>query len=175
MGDDIEREISDWAVDEAARHRRAERLARDFGVTAMEWASVLVAAAESHADVVMVLDDGRARRCRVMSVGDDVVEARTDGSVEMLVALDKICSVTVAGTPLLATGLDEPPIRRTRLIDLAARWAESRPRVTVTVGTTIRTGTLASVGLDVLSLATDNGEISYVRAGSVSVIASSES
>ena len=175
MGHEFEEAAARWRTDDAIERRRAERLARDFDESAMEWIAVLVAAAESGAEVLARCDDDRPVRCRVEGIGVDVVVARGPRGEDLLLALSHLRSISIPGAPPLATGLDEPPEAALRLVEVLAEWAGERRRVTVRCGDHSHVGTLRAVGVDVVSLRSDTGDVVYLRAESVSVISSSES
>lgn len=149
-------------------------MARDFDASAMEWRGLLIAAAELDLEVTLHVAGGHDHHCRIDVVGLDVLAATSRRGNNLLIRISEVSRLSLPGGALNA-GLDEPHTDGPTLLELAEEWAGQRRRVTVSAGVTTTQGTLAAVGVDMLSLIGDNGRVSYVRAESVSVIASSES
>lgn len=160
-GLDLAGRLAAWAAsarsDEAAGARARESFLRRVAAEEATVAGVLVDLAERGEPVLVVTTTGRRHRARVRAAGDDFVVLRTDGGLDVLVA--------VAGIGSVRSDAGAPPSRGDRSVAVAiglaealALLAEERPRVLVVpTGGDGLAGELRAVGRDVVTVALDAG------------------
>lgn len=156
---------------------------------------VLVGAAESSSVVTVVVGFGRTHRVRLVAVGADMVVATPSGAPgeterTLLLGLGAIRTIVVHRTDATvgAAGWvgsagraemkpsSEAPAHGLLMGDILSQHLAARPRITAWVGTEQMSGTLTSVGLDVVGISTEgSGETAYVRLDSTTEIAVSVS
>jgi hypothetical protein len=150
----------------AAAEQRSELFWRErVEQESMTLRGALRAAAESGASARVVLSGGSARHGVILSVGLDVVEMHVRGSQRVLFALDRLCSVRVPGTRLLAS---EAEPSTTTLRSCIEALAEDRADVRfVLEGGSEEQGTLVTCGADVVVLRTYESDLVYVPVSAV--------
>ncbi len=125
----------------------------------------LRAAAESGASARIVLSGGSVRHAVIRSVGLDVVEVHVRGGQRVLLALDRLRSVRIPGTRLLAS---EAEPSSTTLRSCIETLAEDRADVRLVLeGGSEEQGTLVTCGADVVVLRTFERDLVYVPLSAV--------
>lgn len=157
LGERLDRWVAEARVDEAARARARERWLRAQAAEESTLAGVLVDLQEAAAPVTVHTAAGGRHRGTVRAVGADFVAigaARRTGrsAGEVVVALGAV--VSVHGRPGAPGVVGDRPERRTaRLLDVVVGLVAERERVqVVTAAGEALVGTVAAVGLDVLTL-----------------------
>ncbi|MCB1005953.1 MAG: hypothetical protein KDB35_17370 [Acidimicrobiales bacterium] len=144
--------VADERIAEAARRRSLRRQADEDDT----WAGVLQSLGEQGATVTVELRGDRRLVGTVAMVGTDAVGVRTAGGRHVLVATTAVAAVRADPTTSAVSG-DRAPRRAAPLADLLRHLAALQSPVTVRAAgnATPVTGTLRSVGADVVTLSCD--------------------
>lgn len=167
---------SEDRVAAAAQRRRAERSERSAARQNVTMVGLLSGAADRGIEVTLELVDGSARRFRPLDVSDAaVVGASPSGRVEVVV-MDAVASVTLGGSASTEFAGDVDAERSLRpLSELLGRWLTIGGTIGCRSGALSVTGTLATIGADVLAVTTTDGGTRYLRVDSLTEVWTSDS
>lgn len=171
-------------VADAVAERRRMRDARLATAAELSMREVLVGIAERSEIVVLSTRSTRYSRVRVDVVVDGAVICRTSSGQTLALGTDAIVAISSvsadqheADDPIGdATAFSTSPVLPTpqsTMSDIVSQWATLRPRVSVTTGGAVTTGTLQSVGSDVVEISTGASGMGYVRLDSTTEISAS--
>ncbi len=177
IGARLERWAADARVELAARRRARERWLRQQAEEEANFAGVLLDLGEKGVEVALHTRAGRVHRGRVGVVGADFVgllpphgASAGGGAGEVLVALDGVSSVRLGAGDRPVTG-DRVVASRLSLAEVITGLAAEREKVVLVLadGGEAVTGTLQSVGQDVVVVRLDEGS-SPARASTAYVL-----
>ncbi|MCU1353194.1 MAG: hypothetical protein JWM05_2403 [Acidimicrobiales bacterium] len=158
LGGRLERWLAEQRVADAADERRREGWLRRLAAEQGTMAGVLVDLAERERPVVLHVHPGRRCRGTIRTVGRDFVGLGTEGCERVLLATRAISSVRPEPSTPASVGHRAVHVA-TSLADVLQTLAGDQPHVAVTTldGGAV-TGSLRSVGDDVLVVKPDGGE-----------------
>ena len=157
---------------ESARARAREHWMRQQAREAATFDGVLRALSERGGPVTVWTDDGGSAVGEVAAVSAELVELRTAEAPHVWVVQARLAGVSPVsrGFDAGVASDDRGPTSNTTTAGLLATFAEERLEVSVRCGGVETAGRVAGAGIDVLTLRTATGELTYLPVAALSLL-----